>query len=280
MTHFSRVTSWPRRSKSFFLPQMVGFSFNPSMKNFLFLLLLVSFTSHAGISIISDLDDTIKITEASGNPEDLLGDKVYAGMPEFLQGARSYTESLVVLSASPAIIKSHVEKVLRKHKIAINDLILRKNIFEDKFDYKVRKIEKVLENSQDDFILIGDDIGQDPEAYEEINRLYPGRILAVYIHVVHNRELPAGTVTYWTSFDLYLREFLAHRMTERQVIAGGARLMKELDMEMIFPKKAACPTDASVWEWQTRTIFSLPAQALTAKILATCKARQSDNILL
>lgn len=249
------------------------------MKTLFFILLFVSFSAQAAISIISDLDDTIKITQASGDLGDLLGHDVYTGMPEFLKSARDYTDKLFVLSASPSFLRSKIINDFRERGIKFEGLILRDNIFEDKFGYKVREISRILDKTDDDFILIGDDWGDDPEVYAEIMRLYPGRVIESYIHVVKGRQIPESVVTYWTSFDLYLREFEASRMKQSRVKTALKKLSSEKDMELVFPREADCPTTTSVWEWQLTTTFAREAESLMGHLTSFCQARQSVNIL-
>jgi phosphatidate phosphatase APP1 len=242
------------------------------------LALVFSLHSIAQVSIISDLDDTIKITESGGNATDIIGDDVFTGMPEFFKSATQYSESLFILSASPSFMESTIRSTLRLRRINFKRLILRSNVFEDKFAYKVREIKRILDQTRDDFILIGDDLGKDPEVYAEIMRLYPSRILGSYIHKVNGRAFK-GSVTYWTSLDLFLREFEASRMPAKEVEAIFKTLSMEKNLEMIFPRKANCPTDDSVWDWQIRTMFQQEAQKLIHKFVGFCKARQrqSDN---
>lgn len=252
---------------------------SPMKTLFIFISLFLSFQLAASVLVISDLDDTIKITEAGG-PEDFIGDKVYTGMPEFLREVKEYAPRLFILSASPSLLRKKIERTLRKRGIGYEELILRKNIFEDKFSYKVRKIKKILDSSSEDVLLIGDDLGKDPEVFLEIQRLYPARVLGSYIHVVNKRKIPIGSVTYWTSFDLALREFSSYRLTVDSVERIFERLVMETDLELIFPRKADCPTLAATWEWQTQTIFIEDALRLSQRLTYFCQARQSDNIAL
>ncbi len=251
------------------------------MKNILLILLvMVSFSVHGAITVVSDLDDTIKITVAGGNATDIIGDDVYAGIPEFLDGLKGHADKLYILSASPAFMRLKIESTLRKKGISYQGLILRSNLFEEKFNYKFKAIKKLMDNSSDDFIFIGDDLGKDPEVYAEMRRLYPGRVLSVYIHVVNGRKLSQNVINYWTSFDLFLREFESFRMEAQSVEMIFDKLLNQENMNFIFPKKASCPTSSSVWEWQTRTIFMQEASKLIEKFTRFCQARQSDNILL
>jgi len=257
---------------------MFGFNLLMKIKLLIFSLLL-STNLFASITIVSDLDDTIKITEGSGDPSDILGDEVYAGMPAFLKLARDYSTSLYIVSASPSILRKKIESTLKKKLISYKGLILRTNLFESKFDYKVRKIKEIMDKTSDDFILIGDDLGQDPEVFVELGRLFPHRVIGSYIHVVENRVFDSSLSSYWTSFDLILKEFQEYRMKAESVEVLARILMAEKNLELIFPKKADCPTSDRVWEWQLRTIFMLEAQKLIERFNRFCQVRQSDKNL-
>ena len=242
-------------------------------------LFFISLSVQGAVSIISDLDDTIKITEASGDPEDLLGSDVYTGMPEFLAAAASYNQGdLYILSASPSILAPKIRSTLKKRGINYKRLILRSNLFEDKLVYKVKEIKKILDESSDDFILIGDDFGKDPEIFAEIERHYPHRIFGKYIHKVKGRAFADNTV-YYTAIDLFLREFEAGRIEASSVEKAFEVMNAETDMEMIFPEKAHCPTTAVVWAWQVRTIFMQEAASLIQKFTKHCQARRSDILV-
>jgi len=252
------------------------------MKNILIIIcFLFSLNLFAGISIVSDLDDTIKITN-SGREVDaarnaFFTDNVFTAMPEFLAAAKLYTNELYILSASPGILRSQINKTLRRNKIEFTSLILKNPIRgQSKLTYKVKQIERLLKESGDDLILIGDDVGQDPEAYQEIQRLYPERVLAVYIHVITNREIPVSGFRYWSTFDLFLKEFLANRMETSWPEKSVELLLTEKKFPMIIPVFANCPKDSSQWNWQTSTIFAPSAQKISDLILAKCKARNSS----
>ncbi|GEM_PF-1107697 len=269
------------RSKFFKLTYMQRIWFNALMKKILLALLItVSLNTFGAISILSDLDDTIKITQSSGEPGDLVGMRVFTGMPGFLEATKDYTNELHVLSASPSIMRSHISNIFKKYKIDVKSLTLRDDIFEDKFQYKVREIKKILNRTSDDFILIGDDLGEDPEVYAEIVHLYPNRILASYIHVINDRFISHLNLTrFYTTSELYLREFTAGRMIGSRVMKGLEEVMAETRMEFIFPRRAYCPKTDKVWRWQYQTMFSLEAMVLSDKFTDYCGLRQSVIII-
>ena len=247
----------------------------------LILSLFLSFPIFAGTSILSDLDDTIKITQA-GEASDILGSDVFLGITEFFKGASNYSNELHILSASPTILRAKIQRTLNKHAIKYKSLTLRSNVLENKLDYKVKAIVKLMEQSKDDFIFLGDDLGQDPEVYAEIKARYPHRVLAIYIHVINGRPIHTDAQLYWTSFDLFLREFIADRMSAGWVEMMASKFLEvsdEDEMELIFPEKAQCPTTPAVWEWQMATVYQPEAFQLVSKLVQFCQQRQSDNIL-
>lgn len=249
----------------------------------LFLAFILAFSLHsvASVSILSDLDDTIKITQSGGNASDVVGTDVFTAISDFYESAQDYSNEMHILSASPKFMKKHIEKVLEKHQIDFASLTLRPSLLENKFDYKLREIKRILANSSDDFILIGDDLGEDPEVYSAIAELYPERILGIYIRVIKGRPIknPENLITYYTSFDLFLREYLAGRMGRSRVLGGLEKMLGEVKLEFIFPRRAQCPRTYDVWFWHYHTEFAREASVLTQKLLTFCGARQSVNIL-
>lgn len=254
------------------------------MKNILFILpLFLSLQTFAGISIVSDLDDTIKITnsgeEIEGGINAFLKDDVFTGMPEFLTQAKAYTNELHILSASPHLLRSKILKSFKKRNIEIASLTLKNSLGgETKLEYKVKELKRIFESNSDDFILLGDDVGQDPEAYAEIQKLYPTRVLAIYIHVIKNR--PFSGTPYWTSFDLFLREYLASRMTDSVVQYSAELILSEKKFPFIIPTFANCPSESRVWSWQLETPFLAEAQKVSEHIIKQCKVRSSGILAL
>jgi hypothetical protein len=251
---------------------------------FIGLSLFVSFTLSASVSIVSDLDDTIKITN-SGDTVDgainaALKSDVFSGITEFFMGAKNYAQDLYVLSASPTVLRLKIQSTLSKRHIEFKKLILKNPADqESKFTYKVREINKIMSETSDDFLLIGDDVGQDPEVYAEIQRLHPQRVLAIYIHVINNREIPAG-LRYWTSFDLFLREFAAGRMAPGWVEKGIELMLTEKETQKIIPSFAHCPTTTGVWSWQQDSDYAPEALSISLKISQSCQATRSGILAL
>lgn len=243
------------------------------------LLALFSCSLFAGVSVISDLDDTIKITNAGDGAQasynGVFTTNVYSGMPTFLREVRTYSNKLHVVTGSPTVLFGRVRSLLQKHKIKVDSLSLRNPLKEHTQEFKTRVIKKILDNSSDDFILVGDDVDKDHVIYDHIKKLYPNRILAIYIHAIKNRPLPSSAVRYWTSFDLTMHEVLSNRMNDSQVSVAANVLLNESRNKFIIPTFANCPQTTASWEWQIQTIFAAQANAVATKLVEYCQARVS-----
>lgn len=252
----------------------------------LLFLLFISFSTFARVIVVSDLDDTIKIINSGNEVEAarnaLTTNIVFTGIPSFYQELARYTDELHILSAGPSVLRNKIIKDLGIHGIEFLELELRKlTRWEDKLTHKVNYLVKLMKaNPEDQFILIGDDVGKDPEAYDEIIRHYPGRVLASYIHVINNRDIPKTQTKYWLTSDVFLREYNAGRMPMAAVTYGFEQLLNEEKLEMIVPNFAHCPKTPIAWSWQVLTPFAFEANKLVKKVTRHCTDRLIQTLPL
>jgi phosphatidate phosphatase APP1 len=219
-------------------------------KMFILLSVLLTFQSFAGIRIVSDMDDTIKVTHSdSGRAvfHALFQKRAFAGMAELMRYMRERSEELVVLTASPNILRKKITKTLRHHSIPVDQIILRTAKDKEKFTYKVNKVTEMMESNDDDYILIGDDIGQDPEAYAEIKKRFGDRVVAIYIRPMKNREKFAGQIQYITSYDIARSEYLAGRMSLLDLKDIAYLIRVEENKRNVIPKRFYCPSTGTVY---------------------------------
>lgn len=247
------------------------------MKNFI-LSALIIFSTHAfgGISIVSDLDDTIKVTHSDDLSDSILNAvarrKVFVGMPEFLIESRSYVGRLNIVTSSPRIVRLNVKSLLKKHKIKFDKLVLNKNFKRPgHIEFKLAAIKKILDASTDHFILLGDDVGNDPEIYDQIMNLYPERFLASYIHIVNNRPVPESVKTYYTSYELAVQEHLAGRLSIESVSKIAKSYDQVKDFKGGFPDFAFCPAGKEYYAWLSDTVFSEEASPLIDRVTQYCQ---------
>lgn len=158
----------------------------------------------AKFGIISDLDDTVIVTNVTNRLKMLLTVTLlneytripFKGVAAFyraLQKGENGAENnpIFYVSSSPWNLYSPLTEFLRIHNIPRGALFLKDfgnhTIFAsgDHQSHKISSIETVLDTYPNlPFILIGDSGEQDPEIYREIVRKYPNRIRTIYIRSI------------------------------------------------------------------------------------------------
>ena len=210
---------------------------------------LISVNTYSNdISVITDLDDTLKVTN-SGNfrkavVNALFRVKAFTAMPDLLKEMEYYTNRTYVLSASPRIINKSIRKFLRVHKIKYDKLYTRNlKQLRNKFKYKVNTIRKIMKRSDDDFILIGDNVEIDDKVYLKIKEEFKDRVLKIYIHKIKNKTTKPGVYGYFTALDIWKSEYLSGRMT-MESLSNQVEKFRNLSRKQLvrsFPKFAYCP---------------------------------------
>jgi phosphatidate phosphatase APP1 len=164
--------------------------------------------------VISDIDDTIKITEVR-NRHALLRNtflREFTSVPrmaEFYQLiARSNDAQFHYVSASPWQLHVAIVEFLEIHNFPRGTFVMKEfrwknrtflSLFSDPEKYKPTVIEPLLKRfPKRHFILIGDSGERDPEIYAALARQYPEQIAAVYIRDVTGES--ATTARYTKAF--------------------------------------------------------------------------------
>lgn len=165
-------------------------------------------SSESSFGIISDLDDTIIVSQATNFFEKsrilLLNNertrKPFAGVAAFYQALQKGLDQqrnnpVFYLSSASWNLWDMFYNFCQFNGLPEGVFLLREvGLDKNKFyktshgDHKLKNIRKVLDTFSLPFVLIGDSGQNDPEIYEEIVRDYPKRILAVYIRDIHPEE--------------------------------------------------------------------------------------------
>ena len=157
-----------------------------------------------GVSVISDVDDTIKISGV-GSREELLRNtfvKAFApvdGMARVYQDwARRWDASFHYVSASPSQLYPALAAFVVTNQFPAGTFHLRpfewkRSFFSPGSDhvrqYKVGVIQKFLTTfPARRFVLVGDAGELDPEVYGEFARRHPSQIAKIYIRVSENSD--------------------------------------------------------------------------------------------
>lgn len=168
-----------------------------------------------GISVISDIDDTIKVTEIPAGSRVVVRNTFFAdfvaapGMADQYHGWQNASFHYVsgspwqlydplsefLLSEPPSFPSGtfHMKNV-RKNLLSarswrdLTELVTNENVT---FDQKVSQITTIMKHFPDrQFILVGDSGEKDPEVYREIQASFPKQVREIRIRdVVNDRKL-------------------------------------------------------------------------------------------
>lgn len=247
---------------------------------FVSLILSLSAFSYDTI-VISDLDDTIKRTNVDRSGRAIYNavftQKVFPGMNDLFDTMDSYTSGLYVLSNSPNAFRFNIFKLLDKHAINAVEVSTRRLIRDrDGFKYKYNFVVNKIKSLDTKVVLLGDDVGEDPEVYEKVKADYPSKVAAIYIHKVKNRELPRGVTPYISAFDIAIKEYQAQRMNLSQAMALGLNVVSDYEIKKILPKYTYCPKKDSFWDSYDVSELNDLIDEMTKKITSFCTSNRKQ----
>ncbi len=168
------------------------------------------------LGMISDLDDTILVSEVTSKPRLLANSflknptqrQAVPGMAALYArtlaaNPQPASAPLFYLSASPRQLHEPIDEFLDGNGFPAGVLITKRVTDDassdplfDQFAYKTRQIEAILERLPwVRFILVGDDGERDPEIYDWVRRRHPERVAEIWIRRVRGdggAPLPPG----------------------------------------------------------------------------------------
>jgi hypothetical protein len=167
-----------------------------------------------GLSVISDIDDTIKITQVRDRRATLRNTflrpfEPAPGMVELYQNlARSNRAEFHYVSASPWQLYLPLAEFVRSNGFPAGTFALKKfrwkdrsflSLFADPEKYKPAVIEPLLKRFPNRrFVLVGDSGERDPEIYAALAKKYPQQIVRIWIRDVTDE--PASAERYQKVF--------------------------------------------------------------------------------
>lgn len=146
-----------------------------------------------GLTVISDIDDTVKVTDVFRGPEAVLRNtflrefEAIDGMAElYRMWAREYGASFQYVSKSPPALHDLLLEFLTREGFPVASLHLCPLWRRDRASFKLRTIEAILaEFPERQVVLVGDSGERDPEVYAEALRRHPNQIAKILIREVH-----------------------------------------------------------------------------------------------
>lgn len=147
------------------------------------------------LGLISDIDDTIKVTKVFCGPRSVLRNtflrrhKPVRGMAELFTKYAAKGTSFHYVSKSPPELYDMLLNFLETHGFPRGTIQLCPLISKGRKNFKMESIEALLQEFPErNFVLVGDSGEKDPEIYAEVLRRHPERIVKVLIRQVHRRH--------------------------------------------------------------------------------------------
>jgi phosphatidate phosphatase APP1 len=166
-----------------------------------------------GVSVISDIDDTIKISQVR-DKQALLNNTFFKefepvpGMAKLYQAWAKEGAAFHYVTGSPWQLFVPLEAFREKSGFPAGTFHMRQfrlkdssawSLFTSPTEYKTRAIEPILKNfPKRRFVLVGDSGGKDPEVYAPLARKFPDQIAKILIRDVTDE--PADAPRYVACF--------------------------------------------------------------------------------
>lgn len=243
-------------------------------KLILVLMLLVSSNAFS-LSVISDLDDTLKITNVENKPRAvwnaLFNKSAFKGMPEFLNLVKP--NDLYIVSASPNLLNARINAFIDHNKIEVNEIHTRElSELGQKRKYKLETMREILKRSQDQFILMGDNVEIDESIYQQIQKEFPEQVVGIYTHKVSSDKKIEG-LTFHTAFDLAIHEFKAERLTQFQILNFAKDFLLIRKLETVLPSFKYCPKLLSEFDLDLPFVVRQAAKQVYKRLNSYCQSR-------
>lgn len=157
-----------------------------------------------GVSLVSDIDDTIKITNVLDRPEMLANTflRAYQAVPGMAEAYRRFAAQGVALhyvSASPLPLLAALQALAAREGFPRGSLVLRPfrwidgtalELLDPSETFKTEAIAAIVESfERRTFVLVGDTGERDPEIYAAIARRFPDRVRSIWLR----DPVPGGT---------------------------------------------------------------------------------------
>lgn len=244
-------------------------------------LLLFSFNVWSKGIVISDIDDTLKmshVTKTSGMATRAFMTSItFKGMPELMQEiskSKKFSNFYYVSSAPEKLMKRSHTKFITSNSYPLGMLVLRKD--ESSETHKLNSIRNILEKEQPDEVLLFGDNGElDSEIYEQIESEFPSIKFTVFIHHVYDKNAQTGQHSFTTAVEpllslidqkiLGMSSYLLANKLANEIVNESE--MGRFDVQY-FPHFMTCKNYN--WSLATRDLRVLQYQKLIEKIEARC----------
>lgn len=185
----------------------------------------VQLVGRTGLSVISDIDDTVKLSEVLDRRALLANTfvepfRAVEGMPALYRRWQAHGAAFHYVSSSPWQLYPPLAAFFHEAGLPAGSFHLKTfrlkdgtlfDMFASSLDTKPPVIFELLQRYPDRrFILVGDSGEHDPEVYGLVARRFPRQVVAIYIRAVEGSDLGAARMqaafhdvpaTHWQVFD-------------------------------------------------------------------------------
>lgn len=220
---------------------------------FLSMALLASGQSASAYVLVTDVDDTIKVTHVRDVVDRtirfLTEPKSFAGMEllyKRMLSSHPHPEFAVV-SGAPRAVRVSLQWFLSAFGFPAPTYLRMREIFEDTALFKINAISNLFRFNERDgavVVMVGDDTEQDPFVYDNISKNYYIEP-TVYIRRVSNRGIGAGAQYFDSAADIAVLEFLAGRLEPQDVYDVYKSVLNEAELSRLFVPGEYCPGEQS-----------------------------------
>ncbi|MCH2178213.1 MAG: DUF2183 domain-containing protein [Mariniblastus sp.] len=187
-----------------------------------------------GVSVISDIDDTIKESQVTDRRELLFNTflrdfRSVSGMADVYQGWQANGADFHYVSSSPWQLFDSLQRHQTENGFPTGTMHLRNFRLRDQLlkplpivrrRGKATAIRKMLKDLPDrKFILVGDSGEKDPEIYLKMCRRHPGQIAGVFIREIQERPMVEERVR---KLHREAKGFICSVFSEPQTLANNA----------------------------------------------------------
>ncbi|CAO3661738.1 unnamed protein product [Rhizopus stolonifer] len=160
----------------------------------------IDFIEPIGISVISDIDDTIKITDVLDGKDAIIQNTFFRtakdvpGMNEVYRDWASKGAHIHYVSNSPWQVYTAINEFVSTKKFPQGSMHLRSVSTQELImgrpgKHKLDVIPKILKDFPNrKFILVGDSGEIDPEIYQQIYHDFPDQVIKIFIHDVSSQR--------------------------------------------------------------------------------------------
>lgn len=250
------------------------------VKNFIILLTLVFSFQAQSLTVVTDLDDTLKVTNVESSSRAiwnaLFSKKAFKGMPTLMRAMDEYVSGVYILSASPTLIGGRIKSFLNKNEIPARSVFTRSLTQLGEVEkYKYNVLNTVATNQNEKMILLGDNVQVDEQIYLKYQSENLNSVEQIYIHKVKNITSAPNVIQFYTAFDIAVSESLAGRMSFSQVTIIAKDLLLTKDMRKYIPNFAYCPMDKKEFNSVPFGALNVLAATVRTKIINYCNKRKS-----